>query len=74
MTLAIPSELKKRMGRHLDVRWSEVARLAFEKKVEELEWADNALRNSRLSEADAEKIGNNIKAEIWKRFSKRFST
>jgi len=73
MTLAIPDPLRKKMKKHTEVRWSEVAREAFEKRVEELEWMAKVLKNSRLSEKDAEETGHKIKAEIWNRFQKRFS-
>ncbi len=73
MTLAISQELEKKMEKHKDVRWSAVAREAFEKRVEELEWMDKILKNSEFTEKDAEEIGHKIKAEIAKRFAKRFS-
>ena len=36
MTLSIPKELHSEMTAHSEIRWSDVARQAFEKKVEEL--------------------------------------
>ncbi len=72
MTLAISPQLEKKMAKHKEVRWSAVAREAFEKRVEELEWMDDALKNSALTEEDAERIGNDIKKQIWKRFAKKF--
>lgn len=73
MTLAISPQLEKKMAKHKEVRWSAVAREAFEKRVEELEWMDKVLKNSRFTEEDAETIGHQIKADIFKRFSKRFN-
>lgn len=72
MTLSVSSELGKKMEKHPEIRWSNVARQAFEKKIEELEWMDRLLKNSELTEADAEKIGDDIKKQIWKRFAKKF--
>ena len=72
MTLAIPDELQEKMSRHKEIRWSNIARETFEERLRELEFMDNILKDSRLSEADAEEIGHNIKAEIRKRFEKRF--
>ncbi len=72
MTLAIPDKTQSRMQKHSEVRWSAVAREAFEKKVEELEFMDDVLKDSELTEQDAEEIGHKIKAEINKRFRKRF--
>ena len=70
MTLSIPEELHKKMAAHSEIRWSEVARKAFEKKIKELHWMDEVLKNSELTEEDAERIGHKIKGEIRKRFSK----
>lgn len=74
MTLAIPNPLRDRMKKHSEVRWSEIAREAFEKRVEELEWMDKVLKNSEFTEEDAEEIGHKIKSEIRKRFEKRFGS
>lgn len=73
MTLAVSDELQNRMGKHREIRWSEIAREAFEKRLTELEWMDKITKQSRLTEKDAEEIGHKIKTEIWKRFKKRFS-
>mgnify|MGYP001572945280 CR=1 FL=1 len=35
MTLAIPDELARRMKTFSEIRWSEIARQAFEKRVNE---------------------------------------
>ncbi|MEK6863646.1 MAG: hypothetical protein AABW53_03030 [Nanoarchaeota archaeon] len=69
MTLSIPKELHREMAAHSEIRWSDVARQAFEKKVEELHWMDKVLEKSALTEKDAEEIGHKIKHEIRKRFS-----
>jgi len=69
MTLSVPVELHKEMLQHSEIRWSEIARLAFEKKVKELHWIDILLEKSELTEDDAERIGHKIKHNIRKRFS-----
>jgi len=69
MTLSIPQELHKEMQQHSEIKWSDIARQAFEKKVKELHWIDKLLEKSELSEEDAERIGHKIKHEIRKRFS-----
>ena len=69
MTLSIPVELHKEMRHHSEIKWSDIARQAFEKKVKELHWIDKLLEKSDLSEEDAERIGHKIKREIRKRFS-----
>lgn len=72
MTLAIPDGLKKKMAKHKDIRWSNIAREVFEERINELELMNQILKNSEMREEDAETIGHKIKAEIRKRFEKRF--
>jgi len=69
MTLSIPEELHKEMNIHSEIRWSDVARQAFERKVRELHWMDKVLEKSSLTERDAEEIGHKIKREVRKRFN-----
>ena len=69
MTLSVPAELHKEMLQHSEIKWSDIARQAFEKKVKELHWIDVLLENSELTEKDAERIGHKLKHEIRKRFS-----
>ncbi|MDO8634535.1 MAG: hypothetical protein Q7K34_04560 [archaeon] len=73
MTLAVEDKIQKRMERHTEIKWSQVARDAFEEKLNELEWMDDLLKNSKLEEKDAEEIGEHIKSKIWSRFKKRFA-
>ena len=68
MTLSIPDSLYEKMKIHKELRWSELARQTFEKKISEIEILDNMLKNSTLTEEDAEEMGHKIKAEIRKRF------
>ncbi|HLD33335.1 MAG TPA: hypothetical protein VJB66_01320 [Candidatus Nanoarchaeia archaeon] len=68
MTLSIPEQLHKEMAVHTEIKWSDIARQAFEKKVTELHWMDKVLEKSTLTEKDAEEIGHKIKRELRKRF------
>ena len=70
MTLSIPEEIHKEMAVHSEIKWSDVARTAFEKKIKELHWTDKLLERSTMTEKDAEKIGHKIKHQIRKRFSR----
>ena len=54
MTLAIPQDLHNRMKEFSYVRWSEVARNAFEQQVALLEKAEAIVKDSELSGKDAE--------------------
>ena len=68
MTLSIPEELYKEMQMHSEMKWSEVARQAFEKRIKELNLMEAILAKSKLTEEDAERIGHKLKAEMRKRF------
>lgn len=68
MTLSIPEGLHQEMTSHSEIKWSDVARQAFEKKVTELHWMDTLLEKSQLTEKDAEAIGHKIKHEMGPRF------
>ncbi|MDP2718037.1 MAG: hypothetical protein Q8P02_04805 [Candidatus Micrarchaeota archaeon] len=70
MTLSVPDALREKMKKY-PLKWSEVARKAFEKEVmrlETLDRMDEVLKDSTMTEEDAERIGDKIKAEIRKRF------
>ncbi len=68
MTLSVPEEIHKEMSMHTEIRWSEIARRAFELKIKELHIMDTVLAKSKLTEEDAEEIGHKIKHEMAKRF------
>ena len=68
MTLSIPPELHKEMVFHSEIKWSEVARQAFEKKIRELHWMDEVLKDSKLTSEDVERIGKKVKAGLRKRY------
>ena len=70
MTLSIPEALHKEIKAHKEIKWSEVARQAFEKKVKELHWMDLAVQNSTFTQKDADEIGHKLKADILKRLTK----
>ncbi len=70
MTLSVPEELFREMRRHPELKWSEVARQAFEMKVRELHWMDKLVQNSILTVEDVERIGHKVKGEMLKRFER----
>ncbi len=75
MTLSIPENLHKIIKKHNEIKWSEIARRAMWKKArilemsnkEQLAWMDKVLAKSKLTEKDAEEIGNKIKEGIARR-------
>ena len=68
ITLSVPENLYRKMQSHTEFKWSDIARQAFESKIEEGELFESLLKRSKLTEEDAEHIGHKIKAEIRKRF------
>jgi len=71
MTLSIPEDLFKKMKLFSEMRWSEVARKAIEKRVNDLEIMNKIASKSKLTKKDAELIGNKIKEGIAKRHELR---
>ena len=67
MTLAIPEELNHLMKKHTEIRWSEIARRALWEHARKLALMEKLVSGSKLTEEDAEKIGEKIKAGLHKR-------
>lgn len=71
LTLAISEEVRQKMARFPEINWSEVARQAIVQKTQLLEKAQSLLAHSDLTERDALRLGEQVKARVWKRHSKR---
>ena len=67
LTLTVPEDLKKKMDQFPEMNWSEVARQAINEKVHELLLFKSITAKSKLTEADAEEIGDRIKKAIAER-------
>jgi hypothetical protein len=67
ITLSIPEELHKTLKKHSEIKWSEIARRAMWTEARKLEIMDQILSKSKLTEENAEEIGEKIKSEIAKR-------
>jgi len=67
LTLSVSEELRKKMEEHPEINWSEVARQAIILKITLLEKMDKILKNSKLTEKDAIKIGRKVNAGIAKK-------
>jgi hypothetical protein len=70
ITLTVPEEMYKEMKKHRELKWSDIARQAFRRKLKERKRVDELLSKSELTEDDAEIIGHKIKHEIRKRLWK----
>jgi len=71
ITLSISEELHEKMKKHEDVKWSEVARKAIQKKIEDLEMLEKLTRKSKLTEKDAEMISKKIDREVARKLGLR---
>ncbi len=67
ITLAIPDKLHKKIKKHPEIRWSEVARHAMTEYVGKLELMDKLTCESKLTDEDAIEISKKIKRSIAKR-------
>lgn len=70
MTLAIPEDLRARMKKHSEIRWSEVVRKTIIEKVEMLEAMDKITKKSKLTEEDVEEIAHKINKETFEELNK----
>ena len=67
LTLAIPNDLKAKMGRFPEINWSEVARQAILEKTRLLERMEHLLSDGRLTEQDAVAEGRRVKRRVWQK-------
>jgi len=67
MTLSIPENLLQKMKQFREVKWSEVARQAIEKRVNDLETVEKIAQKSKLTHKDIEEISNLVKSSVAKR-------
>jgi len=74
LTLSVPDDLYEEMKKHPEIRWSEVARQALAKKLDDLRRLDALLRSSKLTDQDVEDIATSVKDGVWKKHRKRRAT
>ena len=71
MTLALDAATMKEIKRHPEIRWSEVARQAFEAKLQRLKLIDEldaAFANSKVDDKDIARWSKAAKERILKDF------
>lgn len=68
VTIAVPDELKQKMGMFPEMNWSAVARKAIVERIKLLERMDNQLSKSRLSEEETLALGRKVKSVVAKKF------
>ena len=71
LTLSVPDELHKEMKKHPEIRWSEVARQALAKKLDDLRRLDALLSGSKLTDQDVNELAKSVKEGVWRKHRKR---
>lgn len=64
ITLSISKEIHEIMGKHREIRWSEIARAAILSQVRKLALMDKIASKSKLSMKDIEEINEKIKKDL----------
>lgn len=64
VTVSVDEDLKQRMDEHPEINWSEVARQAFQEKLEDLELMEKLASESSLTEEDVEEISRKINQDV----------
>ncbi|MFH1827638.1 MAG: hypothetical protein ABH824_00080 [Nanoarchaeota archaeon] len=71
MTLAVADEMKQKMNTFPEINWSEVARQAFSQKLEDLEFLQKFKEKSKLTEADAMRLGAEVSKAVSEKLRKK---
>jgi hypothetical protein len=67
MTLALDEATSREVKAHPEIKWSEVARQAIQRKVRELHALDAAFANSELTDADVRRLATKANQNLLKR-------
>lgn len=71
ITLSVPEELHEKMKEHTEIRWSEVVRIALQKRIADLEIIEKLTSKSKLTKKDAKEISEKIDKEVSKKLGLR---
>lgn len=66
MTLSIPDDLMKKMKQFKEIKWSEVARQAIEKRISDLETVERIAQKNKLTKKDAKEIADLVNRSVAK--------
>ncbi len=70
ITIAVPAELHAKMKGLTEVRWSEIARKAFEDKIRDYEIIDAFAKHGKFTQKDVEEFADLIDKRAWKKINK----
>ena len=68
VTLSVSKDLKQKMGKHKEIRWSEIARQAIQERIELLEKMDRLLEKSKLTERETISLGRKVNKSLASRY------
>ena len=68
MKIRVHEDLKSALDAHPEINWSEVARQSMWEYSHKLRLADSIAAESELSEAEAEELNEDVKADIAKHY------
>ncbi len=71
VTVNVDDDLKDRMEDHPEINWSEVARNAFEEKIDDLEMMERLSSDSELTEDDVDELAELIDSNVAERLASR---
>ena len=69
VTVNVDNDLKDQMEDHPEINWSEVARSAFEEKVDDLEMMKRLSSDSELTEEDVDELAALIDSNVAERLA-----
>jgi predicted CopG family antitoxin len=71
ITLTLPDTLKIKMVKHAEIKWSEVARRAIERKIKEIEIEEHIFAKSKLTQRDVDEIAHKINKEVFEEIDRQ---
>lgn len=74
MTLALDEATSREVKAHPEIKWSEVARQAIQRKVRELHALDAAFANSELTSDDIQRLADQANQNLLKRLKSNART
>lgn len=69
VTVNVDEDLKEQMEDHPEINWSEVARSAFEAKVDDLELMERLSSDSQLTDDDVDELAEMIDSNVAERLA-----
>ena len=72
LTLAVPKELKSEMDSLPELNWSEIARRAISKEINEYKLFKSIVSKSKLTEKDALELGRKVNKSLHERYEKLY--